>query len=164
MKAKITVKTLNTKSIDKAIAEIKGRKKYTEARVRSISKALEKRGEEIARERIAHYTNGTGNLANHIVVWTEYVDGKFKTYIKLDTEYAAYVEFGTGIVGAADDHPRASQRWAYDVNQHGEAGWIYPKDGEFYWTQGEPAKPIMYETLQLLKAEFPAIVKEVFSH
>lgn len=162
---RITVKTMNTKSIDRAIKEIRGRKRFVERRVRMLSEMLAQRGEEIARERIAHYTNGTGNLAQHIKVWTEYVGGKFKTYIELDTPYAAYVEFGTGIIGAGDSHPRASQRWAYDVNGHGEAGWVYQDDaGEFHWTQGEPAKPIMYETLQQLKQEFPEIVKEVFEH
>lgn len=165
MKTKITVKTMNTKSIERAIAEVKGRKQYTEARLRKLSKLLAQRGEEIAREKIAEYTHGTGNLAEHVVVWTEFVGGKFKTYIKLDTPYAAYVEFGTGIVGEANPHPNVGRRdWSYDVNGHGEEGWIYPKDGKLYWTAGEPAKPIMYETLQQLKEEYPGIVREVFSH
>lgn len=77
-------------------------------------------------------------------------------------DYAMYVEFGTGIVGSrGKPHPKLSEQgWKYDVNQHGEAGWVYPsserdpnrnkwqdKNGNWFaWTKGQEARPFMYET------------------
>ncbi len=74
--------------------------------------------------------------------------------------YAFYVEFGTGIVGAAKPHPAAGEWGAnvavmgmdgsvytqYDTNGHGESGWWYkPIGGDRYrWTKGMPARPFMY--------------------
>ena len=175
----ITFKTFNTKSIENAIAEVKGRKQYTETRIRLIAQRLSDRGREIAESKCAQYTHGTGQLANSVEVWTEYADGCFRTFVKLNTPYAAYVEFGTGIVGAEDPHPRAQARgWEYDTGGYGEEGWFYPyndarnhkyrvnpETGKLQpWTAGEPAKPIMYETLDQLRREFHMIAREVFSH
>lgn len=162
---KITVKTFDVKSIDAAISEVKGRKQYTEKRIRDIAYALGKRGEEIAKQKCREYTNGTGELEESIWCEVKFNSGKFKVIVHMDTPYAAYVEFGTGIVGENSPHPNAGKRWDYDVNQHGESGWVYQDAaGDYYWTQGQPAKPIMWETVQQLKEEFPGIVKEVFSH
>lgn len=74
--------------------------------------------------------------------------------------YAIFVEFGTGIVGAANSHPLAGQIDAsvlgangtvyseYDTNKHGTDGWFYRKIGEskYSWTKGMPARPFMYNT------------------
>lgn len=163
---KITVKTLNVKSIEDAIAEVKGRKQYTEKRIRAIAYALGERGEEIAKQKCREYTNGDGDLEESIWCEVKFTGGKFKVIVHMDTPYAAYVEFGTGIVGETYKHPNKEARnWDYDMNKHGEAGWVYQDAaGDHYWTQGQPAKPIMWETVQQLKEEFPSIVKEVFSH
>lgn len=61
--------------------------------------------------------------------------------------YAAYVEFGTGVVGATGaQNPHASKLgWKQDVNSHGDAGWIYYDDREdrFRWTKGQQAARFM---------------------
>ena len=162
----ITVKTLSVSSIDNAIKEVRGRKQLTEKRIREIAYRLGERGEEIAKQKCGEYTNGTGELEESIWCDVKVTGGKFKVIIHADTPYAAYVEFGTGIVGEASKHPNFSRRgWTYDVNNHGLEGWVYEDDaGDHYWTQGQPAKPFMWETVQQLKEEFPDIVREVFSH
>lgn len=79
--------------------------------------------------------------------------------------YAAYVEFGTGVVGEDSPHPNTSiAGWKYDINDHGEAGWVYFKDGRRYWTKGMPSRPFMYETAQYLRdmSVISHIAKEVF--
>lgn len=76
--------------------------------------------------------------------------------ITVDSEYAMYIEFGTGIVGAENPHPHP---WIYDVNAHGEKGWFYPTtendpnpykhffNGVLYaWTKGQKSRPFMYQT------------------
>jgi len=77
--------------------------------------------------------------------------------ITFDSEYADYVEFGTGIVGASSPHPDAT---GYDLSNHGRKGWFFHNEmwnvadmtgynkekGSFYWTKGQPSRPIMYKT------------------
>lgn len=77
--------------------------------------------------------------------------------------YAVYVEYGTGIIGETNPHPDPNG-YAYDVNDHGMAGWWYPskngtyrpKDGggiRLAWTRGMAARPFMYNTMLELEAE-----------
>lgn len=64
-----------------------------------------------------------------------------------DNNYAAYVEFGTGVVGATGaQNPQASKiGWRHDVNQHGEYGWVYydEQQDRFRWTKGQEAARFM---------------------
>lgn len=77
--------------------------------------------------------------------------------------WAKFVEFGTGIVGERSPHPNSSIiGWKYDVNEHGEKGWFYFRDGEWYWTKGMPSRPFMYETAMELQQEIVKTAKEVF--
>lgn len=88
----------------------------------------------------------------------------------LDSEYAMYVEFGTGYEGELSPHPntefeRLGRAWEYDVNDHGEKGWWYPttqndpnptkkrlKSGDWIaWTRGQKSHPFMYETWLYLR-------------
>lgn len=71
-------------------------------------------------------------------------------FIYTDCAWAQFVEFGTGIVGSENPHPEVNG-WKYDVNEHGEKGWFYFKDGEWHWTKGMPSRPFMYETAKELR-------------
>lgn len=79
-----------------------------------------------------------------------------------------FVEFGTGVVGLAHQHPESYKAgWGYDDYGHGEAGWWYPtteqdlnpykwtdKEGQLRaWTKGMPSRPFMYDTMQWLKQQ-----------
>ena len=73
--------------------------------------------------------------------------------------YAVFVEFGTGVVGERNPHPKAGEQgWVYDTKGHGESGWWYPSDasdpnptlklGENGWiafTRGQASRPFMYD-------------------
>jgi len=65
-------------------------------------------------------------------------------------EHMMYVEFGTGIVGQQSPHPAPlfmGGDWAYDINDHGDAGWVYYDEaGAKRWTKGAKAKPVLYNT------------------
>ena len=83
--------------------------------------------------------------------------------IYTDCPWALYVEFGTGIVGAQNPHPLPGvANWKYDINEHGESGWFYFRDGEWHWTKGMPSRPFMYETALELPEKVNRIAKEVF--
>ena len=91
------------------------------------------------------------------------VSGGIKTTDEIDT----YREFGTGIVGSQNPHIAeylAEVGWIYDVNEHGEAGWKYPKgDGTYGWTKGIPASKKFYNAIIRMEEELPNIAKEELS-
>lgn len=75
------------------------------------------------------------------------------------TNYAVFVEFGTGVMGEESPHPKAGEEgWEYDVGGHGDSGWWYPtvegdpnptkkltKQGSWVaWTAGMASRPFMY--------------------
>lgn len=77
--------------------------------------------------------------------------------------WAQYVEFGTGAVGSQNPHPLAGTfNWKYDVNEHGEMGWWYFKEGAWHWTKGMPSRPFLYETRMELLPIVSKIAREVF--
>lgn len=91
------------------------------------------------------------------------VIGGFKTTDSIDT----YKEYGTGIVGASNPHLSEILEkigWKYDVNDHGEKGWIYPKgDGTFGWTRGMSAQKKFYQACKRVEENFNDIAIEEIS-
>lgn len=69
-----------------------------------------------------------------------------KIYIEGPAEdYAKFVEFGTGIIGKQNPHVEVP--YTYDINQHGEKGWVYKdKNGRLWLTRGSAPKSYMYNT------------------
>lgn len=90
-------------------------------------------------------------------------EGERISKVVADTPYAAYVEYGTGIVGSANKHP-APDGWDYDVNGHGDAGWWYYDwaYSNWRWTKGQPAKPFMYETKLYLERLAPKVAANLY--
>ncbi len=88
------------------------------------------------------------------------VSGGIKTTDEIDT----YREFGTGIVGSQNPHPDVMSGWIYDVNEHGEKGWRYPKgDGTYGWTKGIPANRKFYNAMIRMEHAFPFIAQDELS-
>lgn len=84
---------------------------------------------------------------------------KYNAMVKADAGFAAYVEYGTGIVGHGSPHPEAEEKGViYDHNKHGNKGWYYFKDGKVRHTRGQTSKPFMYETAQ----QIPKLAGRVF--
>lgn len=87
-------------------------------------------------------------------------------YVRSNDEIDTYREFGTGIVGSENPHVDevlSKAGWKYDVNEHGEKGWWYPKEeGGFGWTQGQVAQKKFYLAAQRAKEKTPEIAKEEF--
>ena len=54
--------------------------------------------------------------------------------------------------------------WKYDVNEHGEKGWKYPKgDGTYGWTRGIPASKKFYNAMKRMEQAFPFIAQDELS-
>lgn len=167
MRKVIKVK-LDPYSIENTIKEIQEYKRNLETRVRLLLKRLTDEGVEIAKAKVVeHKIIHDNELTNSINGFISENVG----FIRVDDEHAVFFEFGTGPIGASNSHPLGSS--------YKEDGWYTAADGKpmdqlygwkplggdgdtYFFTEGQPAKPFMYETAQKLKDEFPRIVKEVF--
>ena len=154
--------SLNEKDIDRAIKELKQFKKEFLEKCNLLIEALTEYGEEVARIQVAQLDAVyTGELMNSIDSY--YSPTHNVGIIKAGAYYAAYVEFGTGVVGKASPHPDP-QGWQYDVNNHGDEGWVYYDDdsGKFRWTKGFKSRPFMYNTARDIEKNCGKIAREVF--
>ena len=161
--AKTVIKfKLDEKDIDRAIREVKQFKKEFLEKCDRLVEALTDRGADIAKVQVAQLDAVyTGELKNSIEGY--YSPATNVGIIKAGAYYAAYVEFGTGVVGSRSAHPNP-QGWQYDVNSHGDSGWVYYDDdsGKFRWTKGFKSRPFMYNTARELERMCSKIAKEVF--
>ena len=160
--------TLDDDSIQKAIDTVlKLKEDLADALAELARYVTEEKGPSIAKMYLAQFPAiDTGAL--HDSINGEYAKGKHEGVITTGVMYAAYVEFGTGIVGDSNPHPEASENWSYDIHDHGDAGWWYPSSNGWYkpkdnedaplmaWTKGMPARPYMYNTYLELEAEIEA--------
>lgn len=161
--AKTVIKfSLDERDIDRAINEVKLFKKVFLEKCNRLIDALTAYGEEVAKVEVARLDAiFTGELWNSI---GGYYSPTYNVgIIKAGAYYAAYVEFGTGVVGSQSPHPNP-QTWQYDINAHGDEGWVYYDDysGEFKWTKGFKSRPFMYNTARQLEKDCKKIAKEVF--
>jgi hypothetical protein len=92
-------------------------------------------------------------------------------YIVADSRHAVFVEFGTGQIGseAPYHYPLPpGVDWEYNSGKTifeispGQYGWFYPKGDKWYFTQGMPSRPFMYETAMELQELILKTAREVF--
>ena len=157
---KITIQ-LSEESINAAIKELDKYKKELSQKATILVQKLVEAGVEIAKQEVL--TLGafdSGELASSLdgMMYTDGAHGIIFT----NCGHAAFVEFGTGVVGAGSPHP--TMPWAYDVNQRGEKGWVYydEKQGRFRWTKGMPSRPYMYNTARQIEEKVVEIARDVF--
>ncbi len=156
---------LSEDSISKAIRELERYKGELKNKVHLLIERLTDYGVEVAKAQVRELgAVYTGELEESITGY--YSPSTQVGIIKTDVPYAVYVEFGTGVVGKGSSHPAADlEGWIYDINNHGEAGWLYfnDRDQKWHWTKGMGSRPFMYNTVQILEMECMRIAKEVFA-
>lgn len=115
-----------------------------------IKKATERALELV---KINCYEKGINNHTEQI--YAEYDEEINTGKVYTNDWVLIFNEMGTGIIGKNNPHPNPSKEfksWKYDVNEHGEKGWHYPKDdGTYGWTKGLPSKHMFYDTVNQLK-------------
>lgn len=148
MKEKISIDVFSRRSISNAINALKEKQDKLEGARRRTVEQLTQMGYEYMMQIIK---TESGELAGSIT-W-EYDTEKKTGRIKIGSDYAIFVEYGTGIVGASNPHPEPAPGWSYDVNEHGEKGWTYwdAKQQRYRWTRGQPASAFVYRTYQYMK-------------
>ena len=150
---------LNTDSINQALKELKAYQRKVEQAPQKLIEYLTAQGVEIAKMNVSDMNAyDSGELYNSIHAEQKSGVG----YVIADAAHAAFVCFGTGIVGKNNQHPNiAIAGWKYDVNDHGELGWWYiGRDGRAHWTKGMPSRPYMYNTAQQLRQMVIPAAKE----
>lgn len=158
---------LSPSEVNRAIKELQQYKVDMVYKTQLLAERLAEEGVYIARLKIAEYDAvDTAELLQSINCEPGSLikDGS-KWIVYTNCPHAAFVEFGTGIVGSQNPHPDTGlANWRYDVNEHGEAGWWYlnPIDNQWHWTKGMRSRPFMYETGQELEKAVSKIAKEVF--
>lgn len=135
-----------------------------------LAEKLSERGVEIARVQIADLDAiFTGELIQSL--HSEY---KGSTQygaifaVVASSSHAIYVEMGTGMVGAAHPYPGklpAVYAQGKTIRQlaNGRYGWFYQDDnGDWWFTEGMPSRPFLYNTSLELQKEVAKIAKEIF--
>lgn len=139
-----------------------------------LAKRLAEKGVAIAQTNIATYDAiFTGELISSIEArYGGSTKGTAVFYIVADSEHAVFVEYGSGQLGMEAPYPYPFPEgieWNYNTGKTifeispGQYGWFYPgEDGKWYFTQGMPSRPFMYETAVELMTEIAKTAKEVF--
>lgn len=173
MAKKILKSDLSVSNIRHLQKELEKYRDSLEHKARLLAEKLSERGVEIARVRVASLDAVfTGELIESI--HSEYKGsqkGGAVFAVVADSDHAAFVEFGTGPIGAESPYPYdlpEGVTWEYASGKtirqlaDGRYGWFYPKDGQWYFTEGMPARPFMFETSLELQEIVVEVAKEVF--
>ena len=89
-------------------------------------------------------------------------------YVKADSEHAIFVEVGTGIIGAQTQyHGKLPVMYAQGKTIHktenGKYGWFYQDaNGDWWFTEGMPSRPFMYNASIHMRERIEKLAKEVF--
>lgn len=157
MKTLLTIE-LSKKSLEEAKKFLN---KYQEAYSKGIDNAV-KYATEMMYNKVLEYCYANG-ISNHTsqIQW-QYDDNTKTGRVWTNDMVIIFNEMGTGIVGSNNPHPNPDgpfKSWKYDVNEHGEKGWKYPKeDGTYGWTKGLPSRHMFYSAFQDIKSEIGNIV------
>ncbi len=156
---KLTAK-LSVQGINELIRGVRQYKQNLRKQAQNIVSALMEEGIDICTaEIISLDIYDTGKLLQSLNGYTDLQTNK--GVIKVDTDYAVFVEFGTGVPGNKAGYVgQAMSKTAYKYlgGTHyvtlpdGTLGWFYPgDDGKMHFTQGQASRPFMYNTAEKLK-------------
>lgn len=173
-KHKITLNPLSQSSIQNAIKALQSYQDSLTYKCQLLAEKLAEKGVEIARVQIADLDAiFTSELLQS--VHFEYkgsVKGGGVWAVIADSSHALYVELGTGVIGKANPYKGTLPEgvdWQYASGKtirqlaDGRYGWFYKgKDGNWYFTEGMPSRPFMYNTANELRSIIVSTAKEVF--
>lgn len=170
----ININLFDPKSIQAAVKTLRDYENSLEYKCMLLAETLAEKGVEIARVQISALDAiFTSELLQSI--HSEYVGavkGGGVWAVVAGTDHAAFVEFGTGVVGKQSPYPYQLPEgvdWQYASGKtirqlaDGRYGWFYPADdGRWYFTEGMPSRPFMYLTATELRDIVLQTAKVVF--
>lgn len=147
-------------SLDKLISGIETLEQISPAVEEGVRLGIQELGERLEKKMIEYlieYGLGDSPIIGTINLVT-YEDGISLT---VGQDYAIYVEYGTGLAGSKNPHPKP-EGWQYMIGEQSSlgGGWWYPttlndpnpikwnsNKGLYAWThEGLPSRPFMYKT------------------
>lgn len=151
---------LTPESADEALKEVQSYRDHIIKVARELVETLVSTGVDYAKIKVYAYgAYETGDLLNSIEGFFDPATNK--GIIKADSKHAAFVEYGTGIVGATNkSHEPKPYGWQHDVNNHGDEGWFYANGR---WTKGLMPRPFMWDTWQMLCEDASDLVRRSFN-
>lgn len=173
-KHKIVVNVFSQKSIEDAIKGLQSYQDYLTYKCQLLAEKLAQRGVEIARVQVAELD---AIFKRDLI---ESIHSEYETSVRgggiwavvAGTDHAMFVEFGTGVIGKAQPYKGTLPEgvtWEYASGKtirqlaDGRYGWFYKgKDGNWYFTEGMPSRPFMYNTANELRSIVISTAKEVF--
>ena len=154
---------LTAKGLDLLEREFKELEKRTKDLPELITHELLVEGKKLISENMKKQSiqGVTGSLENSIFSKQRKNKGTFG----VESEYAKFVEYGTGIVGENNPHPEPGD-WEYNVpSEHKtlDGGWVYYDEhlNRFQFTYGAVSKPFMYHTYYDLRDISIEIAKRI---
>jgi hypothetical protein len=149
MSEKISINVFSRSSVENAKQLLMQKADKIDGGTRKAVEELTQKGCEYMRSIVKV---ASGELAESIS-W-EYDEATNTGKILVGSDYAIFVEYGTGIVGASSPHPEPAPGWTYDYNSHGIKGWSFKdKNGNWHTTKGQPASAFVYRTREYMKQQ-----------
>lgn len=153
----IEIDPFDSKSIQSAINQVRDLERRLQPALDRFVKEMAEKGVEIAKATLLSFDRpafDTGELHDSV---TAYVNGSEATISAGEgLDYAAYVEFGTGMPGqmSAVNHEMRDPR-NNSSGTYANGGWVYYNDriDSFVFTYGMEGRPFMYNTYKELIEE-----------
>lgn len=147
----IVTTNLSIQSLEKAKKQLI---KYKIAYEKGLENAV-KYATEAMYNKVLEYCYENGILNHTSNIYWKYENGIGRVWT--NDWVIIFNEMGTGIVGSQNPHPNPDgpfKSWKYDVNEHGEKGWRYPKeDGTYGWTKGLPSRHMFFDAFNDIRDE-----------
>ena len=156
---------LDTKSINKAIKELKKYERWVEQKSRLLEEKLAVIGANEARIRFTGaYYDGTNDA--EISVFPD----KNGWVIKASGQSVCFIEFGAGVYyNGSEPYPNPRPAGVVGIGEYGQGkgkrdGWFFNRDGDPVFTRGTPAAMPMYHAAREMERSIRMIAQEVFKN
>lgn len=120
-----------------------------------LYKSMQKQGKLVKGDAKELCPVDTGDLSQSIKRQTKRYKGKIASKIYTNSEYAAYVEFGTGKVGE-----RTNTNTKVNVSYKQDKWRVNIPDVGVRWIEGQPAQPYLYPALKNNEEKILKNIKE----
>ena len=166
MARRVIKASLNTRSLDAAIREVKAYKRWAQQKTQELTRRLAEIGAAEARVRFAGAQyDGTNDAA----VSVEAITNGYKIVAEGGSVF--FIEFGAGVFyNGTEPYPEPRPAGVVGIGEYGQGkgkrkAWgFYDESGELVITHGTPAAMPMLHAGRTMRQEVERIAREVFAH
>ena len=165
---------LSGDSFRKTAQQIREYRKKLEANIQRFCEELAKEGEIVIKSILVEHVF-TGQTLDSVEIVSEGSDGTYVAKVQVTSDAIMFLEFGSGLEGALDEHPTglygsgtfgqaARQNPEYE-NWENPEGWVYyGDDGKTYVSHGMQASMPMFRGSQVMRMKLNDVAKRVFGN